>query len=606
MALFPSERVDGVALDAAEISALAAACRGLFAAMTAAAAARLARERPVPERAAEVFCRRNMVPLVHLFIDRLLRLERLARRTPGLRVAGACDLVTPNDIQEIEGLGAHSESFNQAVLRRLAPVVGLETSQEEVPPFPAGAAPAEGEFVNYNFVPSGPGERLRRALARKVEPLARYIPRGRRAGLAAMYLGYDSAAIESRGFFARGDLIRVDIPSRGKDKTALDDFLRREVLSGAARDAAAPLERLLSDFGMADPGARARAVESMGDFLGVLTPPSLLEEVPGRLELYVRMLKPFRTRPLFLEEIGALGSTYSIAAARVLGMKILGAQHGGGYGYLDVAGSPQELELPFCDAVISWGWRRWGGVLGGRGVRIIPLPAPWLSERARMWRRRARGPVKQVHDLLLMSDKILPFPRPGSGLEALRSEHIREQAALLRSLVRGAAERGVSILHKPSDARTAALMGGLHAELARLGGGLYRQVEGAGKGLSAKLVFQARLAVWDKPGSGFLECAASGLATMVLWPRFSSREVPEAEGAFRLLESCGVVHRTADSLIEEFLRFRAEPEKWTGDPGRRRAVARFLRNYAWNRDDWARRWRIILRREAAGKSPERL
>ncbi len=187
-------------------------------------------------------------------------------------------------------------------------------------------------------------------------------------------------------------------------------------------------------------------------------------------------------------------------------------------------------------------------------------------------------------------------------MDALRSDQIREQAGLLKSLVREAVGRGLKILHKPSDPRSAGLLQRAHEELADLGGKLYRRTEGAGKGLSPKLVFQARLVVWDKPGSGFLECASSGLPTMVLWPRFSSREVPEAEAAFRELEARGVVHRDAGSLVREFMRFGENPDGWMKDPGRRRALARFLRTYAWTRDDWARRWRIILRRERTARA----
>lgn len=598
VALFSSESVQGVDLGLDETDRLCWHYCALYGSLISILTPRWAKALAIPQSAASVFARRALVALSHLFLDRLLRMDRLMAGHPpaSLFVAQAPPLAAPPDILKLEALASFSTVFNQSILCRLAPLWGCS-----VLPWPCeevffGAVETPADLVNYNY---SPGSAVDKASTR-----VRRLIAGRLGGVSRAWLGrvptlsmaYDTGPLESRGLFGRGCFARVDPAALRATDPPANSGLRAAVFGEASADCAPVLRRFLHEARVDPEGGMAGIAEAFTGFLSEMTPRDLFEGASARLERAKTALGAYGGAPLVLGEIGHTDSVVLIAAARALGIEVIGHQHGGGPGNLDHLRYHVETNQCFCDRYITWGWRRFSAPSPNPDLQAVPMPNPWLSERARMWRRRLPGTAgaDRRYDILFMPDKTLPFPLPGMGFEIVCSDHVREQAAELKVLVAETARRGIRLLHKPYNRLSASILKDTLARLQELGGEHYERLGRPDKGLSPALVGSCKLVLWDRPSSGFSECLAAGIPTMMLWTRFSNRETAGARRTFSDLEACGVIHRDARRLCEAYLAFRRAPRAWMEEPLRVRAVQRFCRRYAWWRPDWPKRWRRFL------------
>jgi len=230
--------------------------------------------------------------------------------------------------------------------------------------------------------------------------------------------------------------------------------------------------------------------------------------------------------------------------------------------------------------------------------KASPLPAPWLSERTGYWQRSLstedREPTRKPYQILLMSNKLSRFPPAPSGAHSTIN-HVHEFASTLRAFIEQAGRREIKILHKPYNPATKHLLRETFRPYAVPDHPLHRFASELEKGLTPSLVKSCGVVVWDQPGTGFLECLAAGIPNLVLWTRLFSSESPFAIDAFRNLEQAGLVHRNADSLLDEVQAFHADPLSWMNNSGRRAAAREFCRRFGWVEADWPGYWRRFLR-----------
>jgi hypothetical protein len=588
--LFPGEGRPGIVLSEEETSRQAGLYSTLYAALTAALAPRLAERLGAGEPAAAILARRVMVPLAHAYLDRVVRLGLLVEACAGdeLKVASADFPGALERIEAFQQAAVSSPAFNQALLARVAPVWGLELGAPAAfwEPAPPARRPVNTNFFYY---PRSAGKLLSKAWSKlAARPLSRVLGR-----IPVLSMAYAVEAFRREGFTFR---LLAEIPPQGPPSCPpRDPALRARALAAAQSDFRAPLDRFLIAAGVADAGARARAVAGFGPYLDAFFPSAFLEGAPENLARAVRVLGRYRGRPLLHSEAAGTGDVFLLAAAKSLGMISVACQHGGHYGYIDEHVDALELEYAFCDRFVSWGWTKFPDEARSAPPRAEPLPSPWLSERAKYWRRAKPAPdAKKAFDVLFLSNKVKRFPWPPSAAINSRIDLIEPYAALLKDFVREAARREISVLHKPYDPQTVALLPATFRELAVLGGSYYRLREGFDKGLPPETLAQCGLVVWDQPGTGFLECLTAGIPTLVYWPRLYNRETPEARERFAALEKTGVVHRTLDGLFTGVENYLAAPGSWRGRPERNAAVARFCSEYARASDDWPEAWREFL------------
>jgi hypothetical protein len=535
-------------------------------------------------RAARTVLRDAAPTVAHFAIDRALRLARFveARGTSGLFVAapGAPKWDYPRP-EALRIAAANSRELNEAVLARLAPVFGL-ASVASVPSPETHAPAVQPGFLNYNFEGRGPWSK---ALGRLRRAAARVWP-GRAPALG---LSYATFVLQDAGLFGCGGLEFVR--GRGSFPAALPAPARRAALLAALADRRVAIEALLKSAPLTD-----ACLALMAD----LFPADALEGARAHYAEASRVLAPFAPTALVLSETSNVEATYLLAAAHARGFETIGVQEGGHYGYEDDYVNGVELEYPHFDRYVTWGWSRFPDGAGMGRVTAVPLPAPWLSERRGQWRRDADpGPSwwekERPYDLLLMSNKIYPYPTAPSGGAVSRSDHTPAFAAELVDLAARARAANVRILHKSFNTATMRQLAGTLAAMREAGGGCYAHVERLDKGMHPVLVARARMVLWDQPGTGFLECLTAGLPTMILWSRRYNREVPWARERFTALERAGLVHRDAASTLTEFARYKAAPSAWMRDAGRLEAARAFCAEYALADDAWKAPWRCLIR-----------
>ena len=595
--LFPREDATGIALGREEFFRLSGPFSRLYQALIDAVSPELSRRFGLNDRAAQALARNALVPLANLYFDRLIRLQTLLSRHPDRRISVALPASDPEAHQScsIHAQAASSEPLNQWALTWAARALELPSAPPlKVPP---KAGPAGSTFVNHNFTGRSLLDRGIGRLAKTGTKLLGRVSASFRGRVPTLFWGYNHGPLSGKGFFGLRGMADL-CGSNQAPRTAVDPDLRRELLGDNLRKAGPAAARLLEAAEMPELAARPSVLEAFGGYLREGYPAPLLEAIPARLGAFVDRLKPLREKPLIIESMGGYYSTFLITAARTLGMEVIGCQHGGGYGYLDNQCYFEEMEFPLCDRFLTWGWDRFPEGAGNPMPTAVPLPSPWLSHRKRFWKAPAKalasGRNAATHDLLFMSDKLRPFLPAPVGSEACRIDCVAEISSQLQRLATASAEGGISILHKPFDAETLGLLSGTVRRMEKIGGSHYRCLDRLNKGLSPELLKSCRMVLWDKPGTGFLECLAAGIPTMVYWLRLYNKEAPWAEELFGELEAAGLVHREPEPLIAEAGRFKASPRAWMGDPRRIAAGARFSRAFAGHGDDWPKSWSKFL------------
>ncbi|MFA6318787.1 MAG: hypothetical protein WC943_15370, partial [Elusimicrobiota bacterium] len=584
--LFPDEAHPGFRLPNKTLHRLCDGYSVLYAALVEAAVSPFRTRLGLPEAAGRVLGREALVPIAHFYLDRLVRLAGIAASFPGLSVFSASEPV-PNDLSRFRALTRSSLQFNQAVLVRHARTLGLAVVEPPAPLIDPPAVPARSG-ANFNIGAARTAERIRRRLfsAGKKGLAALGLAPG---PVPVLSMAYNTEALKSAGFYG-GLLESVQNRARLVD-APMDPALRAE-LAGALASAAGAVAAFLETAGFDDPAAGLKAARGLADFAAVHFPTLMLEAGPANVRTCAAVLAPFAPKPLLLSETNTPEPTFMMAAARTLGMEVVGVQYGGHQGYIEHHSPAADGHLPFMDRYVTWGWERMPKPCAS--VRAVPLPSPWLSERRRCWSAALSGPRARTHDVLLMTNRLYRFPPAPSGVSTVLPDQAEEALASIVELVRACAREGLSVLHKPY-AGTPAWTGRCIREAQAAGGSFYHKLDSPDKGMDPETLRSVSCVLWDVPGTGLVECLASDIPSIAYWPRIHSREEAAAEDLFRELESSGLVPRTLPALMAGLMAVKASPEAWLADRARKAAAARFLRAYAWADPDWAVLWRGFLK-----------
>lgn len=545
---------------------------------------RLVNELSIAECAARVLVRRALVPLIHCFVDRLVRVGKAIGCAPGqLAVPRQKLFPTLDTIEAFEECAVASPAFNQSTVwfvGRIWQLPEIDPAPEQLP-YTSQVGFKNNLFRLYSRTPWRLVKKIWLQLLSRL-PISRF---------PTLTMANAQGALFEHGFYShyfedispRWPLILGSIDSRLRESFFSDDLIDTP-----------ELDDFLTSAGL-NSTERIRSRSLLKEFLQFYYPPSLLESIPQNMEQASQSLKKFKKRTLISSSGRCSRSTYVVAAAKVRSFSVVDHQHGGHYGYIEDASSILELEYPGVDQFVSWGWSRLPDHDAFRSLSVVGLPSPWLSERKRYWSRSGIkiGGMKEF-DFLLMPNMVKRFPPAPHGSSTSRVDLIQEFAASLKLLVSKATEKGIRILHKPYNTTTVNLLAKTMQELESIGRSRYLCLQELHKGLTPELVQRCHMILWDQPGTGFLECLVSGIPTLVCWPRTYNQEEEWVKPAFAELERVGVVHRSVDTLLEEVERFKKSPEGWVNDPERVSVIARFCREFAWASDDWPKYWRQYL------------
>jgi len=534
------------------------------------------------DAALQILTRRALVPLVHCFLDRMIRVKKaIDISSVQLAIPLHKDEIQSYIIEDFESAAVNDPKFNQLIINTISGIWALPKTNID---FDTMTFKTQVGFRNNLF--SLYGKTPYRLIKKLLFPCIAKIPYAR---LPAISLANAQGVFFEHGFYAwllENITPRWVLRKAKKNLSLRDDLFRNNFID------CAELDELLYDLGL-NKIEQSRFYSLFEDYLCTFYPSSLLESISENMEFAKENLIKFKKKVLLSAGGRCSRSTYILAAAKQNNFTFVNLQHGGHYGYFADLSTFLELEYPGVDQFISWGWTKLPNKTPNKNMTVIPLPSPWLSERKRYWKKLNIDGIKEF-DVLLMPNMVKRFPAAPQGALLSRIDLIKSISTSLITLVQYCSKNKIKMLHKPYNTTTVGLLDKTLKEMELVGGSLYSCEKQLDKGLTYSLLNRCHVVVWDQPGTGFLECLSSGIPTMIIWMRDFSQEEEWVKPVFDELEDCGIVHSQADTLINQIIEYKKSPVSWMNNAKRKDVVSRFCRQFAWTEDDWPIYWKNYL------------
>jgi putative transferase (TIGR04331 family) len=541
----------------------------------------------LPQTSLRIILRTAIVPIAHCFFERLIRLNKIVNINKSKVNVVSKELPsTPNAIEEFHER-INTGIFNQSVISMLSKVWGLDNIYEnqtsevnlsQPPTFRNNLFEISKTKLSLsNYRVSG----LINRCIRFIPPLGRF---------PVLTFANSTGALNKRFFY----LINFKEVDENWIQTPLkyDFFLRKSILN----DSQNPLDSInifLSHYGFSD-DQKNIVGKLYFEFLRNSLPLQFLEGFKINYMSARKALQPFKVSALLFSGEYGTRSTFILGNAKTMGFKLICAQHGGHYGYFKDVSTILENELPRCDEFLTWGWTQLPNHPALKKLITKPLPSPWLSERKIYWKDLAvRG--DKPFDILWMPNMMKRFTGAPQGASSIRRDVIDKFSESMIDFVKSAAKSKIRVYCKPYNPTTVFLMSSTYKVMGDIGGDFFICSDNYDKGLTYELLNKCQLVLWDQPGTGFMECIACKIPTMVLWQRIYCEEEDWCKEDFSELEKVGLIHQTSESLINEIKHFLADPVSWIFDSQRVRAIKWFSNKYALTDDKWWETWRNYLK-----------
>jgi len=264
------------------------------------------------------------------------------------------------------------------------------------------------------------------------------------------------------------------------------------------------------------------------------------------------------------------------------GARLLGMQHGGGYGTSAMV--PQEWhERMITDRFFAWGWAE-----SERDGRLANMPHPRLCRFA----ESARRPGFYGEGLLLIANAYLRFPyRFHAAPIGDQVEQYLDDRIMFLNGLSGSAQNEAAVRLYPTDYGWAAKQR-LVESCANL------RFDDIAVPCEKRLA-SCRLAVFDHPGTTYLEGLALNVPTVLFWRPSLWEEREPARPFFAELRKALILHDDPKTAAAHASAVYDDPWRWWGSEEVQAARRRFVERFAYARADWVKLWTEALRSEAS-------
>lgn len=348
---------------------------------------------------------------------------------------------------------------------------------------------------------------------------------------------------------------------------------------------ALPMGRLRPDESMQPDGGLREGLRSLGalDAFGA----TALDTLPANLPMvYLEGYAEFREAcvaacprtPVIMStdwhKVEAL--KFLAAEATENGTRLVGMQHGGGYGVSEVL--PQEThERAIADTWFTYGWTD-----GDDRARPLPHPRFTLRGRAAARSGRERGDVL----VMTMSAQRYPGRFQSDGYWAGHFPELLEWRRAFVAALPETVRRSLLMRLQQPD------FGWCQKE--RLLDEFPTLRFDAGGAPVHEAFPAARLVVIEYNGTSCLEALAADVPTVLFW-RSGTHEVRDrARGDFEQLRAVGVLFDTPQAASAQVARVFDNPHTWWAGANVQQARRRFVGRYALGTSDWLRHWTDAL------------
>ena len=582
--LFQTELSDGVILKKSEILKFSEALSPIYIELIENLSLKFSNEYSISQDATRVICRRAMVPIIHCFFERLIRINKAVNYYLVRKVSAEKGLFLTPNIPENFDECIITDKFNQFIMSLLADIWGLEKIQQKKARHHLNEKKIN--YKNHLFIISRISSIIYRVMFVLSKLLQWIPPLGR---FPVLNFSNAEKSFHLRGFYFKY-FKRLDNQWL-LDRSNSNELHRRSFFTTdlvKTKSVVKLLEKL--NFSQLQIDITYRLLIK---FIAKAFPLQFMENLNDNYTKAQAALRPFTRKALISGSFSDTRSILIIAAAKAKKFKIITIQHGGHYGYFKDVSDILEGEWALTDQFITWGWKKLPSHLALKSMSIFILPSPWLSERKKLWKNLVIGNEKPF-DLLWMPQMMKSHSASPRGGSSIRLDVIREFSKEMIDFVSLTSKEKIKIYCKPYNRLTKFLMKKTYQRLSKIGGSNFEYANHFDKGLHYDLINKAHLALWDQPGTGFLECISCGIPTMVLWTRLYCEEEAWCKKDFRELEKVGIIHRTPQALIKELKIFLRDPVLWMNNFSRKTIVKKFSNKYALTSDKWVKSWETYL------------
>ena len=282
------------------------------------------------------------------------------------------------------------------------------------------------------------------------------------------------------------------------------------------------------------------------------------------------------------------------ACAYEANIKIIRAQHGAFYGYLQHMRWSHH-EIPLSNEFITWGWSNLKDTYSFEHVNFVPLPSPWLSERKTMWKNYNINFSNNYFDILYMPQCVKYFDVMPINCSFVNRDILPNFKFFFFDLMISLNKNNIKTLVKYYNIESFNALSSVHEILKNKFNETYFVHNNFDKGLSKTLLSKAKIVIWDQPGTGFLECISSNIPTMVFWDRSYSKEFKECEQYFNELEKIGLLSNNIESLVKEISLYLNSPTKWINTKYNTNTIFEFKKMFCDTDKFWWKKWRNYLK-----------
>lgn len=301
----------------------------------------------------------------------------------------------------------------------------------------------------------------------------------------------------------------------------------------------------------------------------------------GFLELERAALKnKFVAGRLFVDHLLTLDGRRRavLAHAQEAGERLVGSQHGCGYGACLSVPWAAEGEYKY-DAFITWGWNKQQDLEGN----MIPLPSPRLS-------RTMNSHVQKNNQLIFTGARIfLPdarFSNRPQPTQWFNYRHMKRQ--FIETLCANAREQLVyrPYLKAEESMQDVKYLKSFFDNLPILEGDLDTQA------------FDCKLLVLDYPATTMIIGMAANVPTVAFWDQGAWPASRQAEPLNDILKKAGILHDTAQSAARHINDIWDDVPGWWNDPATQQARLQWCDQYARASKVWWWHWMAALWRLA--------
>lgn len=374
-------------------------------------------------------------------------------------------------------------------------------------------------------------------------------------------------------------LVKRVVPGFVLAKTHPSPFARAgidvvELRNDSVKDSSFPM-RSLDRSGLNIDQTQDEFRTLLGSLVAKVFPVSLFEEYHARSVYAKSVIRDRKIGALCIANTfwGSDTIKYVSAELRESGARVVGRQHGAGYGCYELV-IPERVERRLTDFYITWGWT------DDSSRPTVLLPDPKLSE-------------------------LLDSHRPGNEDILFIGTHgpmymFRYQSNLIPEFV-------LERYGPMQEAFLSALGDSVKARMVyrpyptEYGWGERQRLKSYLPGVRFDSTLKATdsmarcsLAVIDHPGTSMLESLTMNTPTVAYWDHAQCSMRAEAQPYFSLLQDAGILFQNPDEAARQINSVADDPQRWWKSSSIQSARKSFCRRFAWADPDWRRQWKRAL------------